>query len=236
MTANHPDLLSSLSRIVQSGSQPGARDATLAMMTAAAKDSIPGVDSVSITVKDSRGAYRTMAPTDQLSDDADWVQYDAGEGPCVDVASGEQMVYSGRIGNDGRYRRYGPRAADLGVVSQLAFEMYTADGTCGALNLYARSDDAFDDDARGLAELFAHQGAAAMGYAAKTREFDQALASRKVIGQAIGIVTERYNLDENAAFDFLARLSQTGNIKLRTLAAEIVESANQTARDARSGG
>lgn len=235
MTANSPDLHAMLSKIVQSGSQPGARDATLVMMTAAAKDAIPGVDAVSISVKDSRGAYRTLAPTDQLADDADWAQYELGEGPCIDVASGEQMVYSGRIGNDGRYRQYGPQAAELGIVSQLAFEMYTADGTFGGLNLYARSDDVFDDDARGIAELFAHQGAAAMGYAARTREFNQALASRKLIGEALGLTMERYALDETAAFDLLSRLSQTANIKLRTLAAEIVELANQRAEHTRPG-
>jgi hypothetical protein len=235
MIATQSDVLASLSRIVQSSSQPGGPNATLGIMTAAAKESIPGVDAVSVSVKDSRGAYRTLAPTDQLADDADWAQYDLGEGPCMDAASGEQMVYSGRIGNDGRYRRYGPQAADLGVVSQLAFEMFTADGTFGGLNLYARSADAFDDDVRGLAELFAHQGAAAMGYAAKVRTYNQALSSRQLIGEAVGLIMERHTLDETGAFHLLSRLSQTGNIKLRTLAAEIVESVNEKARNARSG-
>jgi AmiR/NasT family two-component response regulator len=67
-----------------------------------------------------------------------------------------------------------------------------------------------------------------MGYAATVSDFNQALASRKVIGQALGIISERYSVDETSAFDFLARLSKTNNLK-RVVAAEIVEAANKKA-------
>ncbi len=215
-----------MSKVVQSGSSPSSRDETLAFITQATKDCIPGVDSVSISVRESGGVLKTLAPTDELSLTADLAQYQVGEGPCVDVSGGEQMIYSGHIGGDPRYLEYGPRAAGLGIVSQLAFEMYTGERKFGGLNLYSRADSVFDEEARSIAELFAHQGAVALGHAATIREYNEALASRKVIGQAIGILMERYEVDENGAFGFLTRLSQTSNVKLRLVAAEIVASAN----------
>jgi len=51
--------------------------------------------------------------------------------------------------------------------------------------------------------------------------------SRKAIGQAIGIVQERYGMDEERAFQFLVRVSQTGNIKLREVADELVRQGNR---------
>lgn len=55
----------------------------------------------------------------------------------------------------------------------------------------------------------------------------QALQSRKVIGQAIGILMERFGLDDGRAFAFLVRASSHGNIKLRDVAAELVDQGNR---------
>jgi GAF domain-containing protein len=235
MSAQQLNVVSMMSKVVLSSSRATNRDEALALITQAAKDCVPGVDSASISVRASDGSFQTLVPTDGLARDGDSAQYQVGEGPCVDAASGEQMIYSGRIGADGRYRRYGPLAADLGVVSQLALQMYTADRSYGGLNLYSRSHHVFDDDARCIAELFAHQGAAAMGHAATVKQLTEALGSRKIIGQAIGIVAERYGVDENVAFGFLTRLSQTSNMKLRTVAAEMVASVNEKAQSPAEG-
>ena len=48
-----------------------------------------------------------------------------------------------------------------------------------------------------------------------------------MIGQAIGILMERYEMDEERAFAFLVRASSQSNIKLRDLAAELVEARNK---------
>lgn len=229
MSVTPVDVLSAISQVVESASRPSSRDETLSLVTRATKGCIPGVDAVSISIKDREEAFQSLAPTDQLSCDCDSAQYELNEGPCVDAASGEQMVFSGHIQGDRRYPRYGRRAAELGVKAQLAVEMYADDRLFGGLNLYSRTADVFDEEARSIAELFARQGAAAMGYAATVSDFNQALASRKVIGQALGIISERYSVDETGAFDFLARLSQTNNLKLRVVAAEIVEAANKKA-------
>ena len=73
-----------------------------------------------------------------------------------------------------------------------------------------------------MAWLFAMHAALAMGRRRQIEQLNEALHTRKVIGQAIGIVMERYELDEDRALQFLVRVSRTGNIKLRTVAQEIV--------------
>lgn len=105
--------------------------------------------------------------------------------------------------------------------------MYADDRRFGGLNLYSRAADVFDEETRSVAELFAVQGAAAMGYAVTVRDLNEALASRKVIGEAMGIISERYGINETGAFDFLTRLSQTSNLKLRVIATDIVDAANK---------
>ena len=220
-----------LSKVVQASSHPGRRDETLALITQAAKDCIPGVDSASISARRRDGGFETLAVSAELAERADSVQYELGEGPCLDAVSGEPMVNCRYLGVDPRYRRYGPHAsAHFGVVSQLAFNVATVDRAFGALNLYSRSQHMFDEYARTLAELFAHQTAAAMAYAASASELNE--GSR--VGQAVGIITQRHSVDENVAFGLLTELSQTSDVKLPTVAAEIVASANDEAR-ARSG-
>ena len=51
---------------------------------------------------------------------------------------------------------------------------------------------------------------------------NEALASRQAIGEAIGVLIEWYKLDEQAAFNFLARLSSHSNTKLRDVASGLV--------------
>ena len=73
-----------------------------------------------------------------------------------------------------------------------------------------------------LAQLFAHQSAVALDYAREVENLQEAMRTRQEIGRAVGIVMERYGLDEERAFAFLARVSQNRNIKLRVLARELI--------------
>ena len=100
----------------------------------------------------------------------------------------------------------------------------------GALNLYALETRAIDRDAIHLGGMFAAQIAVAMGWARQDETLNEALATRNVIGQAVGIVMERYHLDSDRAFAFLVRLSQTRNVKLRIVADGIVDHSNANAR------
>ncbi|RRQ26174.1 ANTAR domain-containing protein [Rhodococcus sp. Eu-32] len=67
-------------------------------------------------------------------------------------------------------------------------------------------------------------------YAAnKTEQFTSALASRDLIGQAKGMLTERYEIDAVQAFELIRKLSQDENIPVATLSAEMVRLGSESA-------
>jgi AmiR/NasT family two-component response regulator len=78
-----------------------------------------------------------------------------------------------------------------------------------------------------LGQLFAHQAAVALDYAREIDNLQEAMRTRQLIGRAVGIAMERYQLNEERAFAFLARVSQTRNVKLRAVAEEVVAEAEQ---------
>jgi AmiR/NasT family two-component response regulator len=59
--------------------------------------------------------------------------------------------------------------------------------------------------------------------AAENEQLRRALATRDVIGQAKGILTERYNIDATAAFDPLIKLSQDSNTPVTNVARTLIE-------------
>jgi GAF domain-containing protein len=101
----------------------------------------------------------------------------------------------------------------------------------GALTLYSCSGRFSEEDER-LGSLIAAQGAIGMTnvqtYLEARRTVDQlrqAVASRDIIGQAKGILMSREDCTAEEAFDMLRRASQRLNHKLRDVAEQIVESA-----------
>jgi GAF domain-containing protein len=92
--------------------------------------------------------------------------------------------------------------------------------------MYSTSSDTIDPDAVHMAELFAAHASLALGHSRREEQLSAALLTRKVIGQAIGILMERLDLNEDGAFAYLTRVSSHTNVKLRTVAQEIVDRRN----------
>ena len=88
--------------------------------------------------------------------------------------------------------------------------------------------DAVRDAELVLSANSSHDAAVALGNAKQVTELNTALQTRKVIGQALGILMERYRMDEDRAFAFLVRTSSHENVKLHTLAQHLVDEANAT--------
>jgi GAF domain-containing protein len=211
-------------------SRPRSVDEQLDTVLAAAKDTIAGVDTASITVLHRDGAVETVAGTDPLAYEIDQLQYDLGEGPCLDALRHEPVQRIDDMTSEQRWPRYAPAAADRGIRSQMGWELYDDDRSIGGLNLYSCRSDAFDDDTRHLAALFATHASLAMGRTRQVENLNTALATRKMIGQAIGVLMAQYQIDEDRAFEFLVRVSRDGNIKLRDVAQQIVDDINDKAK------
>ncbi|TCC28844.1 GAF and ANTAR domain-containing protein [Kribbella sindirgiensis] len=202
--------------------------ATLQAITRATVDTLPNVDYVSISLTRDDGQIVTVAPTAPLAAEADAMQYQLGEGPCLEAALDEPVVLSENLARDARWPSYGPTAARAGLGSQVAFQFLAQHGHVrGALNLYSEQASALDAETMQIGALFATQVAITMGWVRHEEDVQAALYTREEIGVAIGILMERYTLTRDAAFNFLVRTSQTGNVKLREVAAGIIDEAGR---------
>lgn len=200
---------------------PGDLDATLSQITAAAVEVLPKVQYASITVRHSDGRLETRAPTDRMLLGVDAAQYDLREGPCYEAASDSVHVSSTDLAADPRFPKYAQVAVAAGIRAQAGIRLFESPAAQGALNLYSEEVGALADLGV-LGRLFAHQSAMALDYAREIENLQEAIRSRGTIGEAVGILMERFGLDDARAFGLLVRLSQQQNVKVRVLAEELV--------------
>ncbi|MGW1954467.1 GAF and ANTAR domain-containing protein [Streptomyces sp. NPDC001920] len=199
---------------------------TLDRITASATDLVGGCDAAGILVLHGR-EVETLSPTDQLVVDSDRLQARLGEGPCFDAARTSQGQRVFRIADftneQRRWPAYAPQARELGVGSMMGFLLYTEDEDLGALNLYSRKPGAFTADSELAGWLLASHAAIAFSSARSHAQMEQAVATRHVIGEAMGILIGSHHLTEEQAFDVLRRYSQENNVKLRDVARQVCE-------------
>ena len=211
----------------------GSVTETLDGIADAATQAIPGVTDAGISQVYRRGQIETLASSGDLAREIDQVQYQLREGPCVELLDCEdQVMQIDDLLNESRWPNFAPRAQQLGIRSWMAYRLYTSQDSMGALNLFSTEPAAFDAHAQEVAALLAAHAAVALGAARHAEQLEQALVTRKTIGQGLGIVMERYNMTEMRALQFLIRVSRDSNIKLREVAAELV---SQRERDATAG-
>ena len=182
-------------------------------------------DYASITVIRRGNWLETIAPSNPIAEEIDQLQYTLNEGICRDSTWGGVTLAAQDLATDERWPRWGPKVAALGVASMIAAELITeGDRRIGSVNLYWTAGRRFTRDDLAYAHLFARHAAIALTSALTVQGLNTALDTRKRIGQAQGILMERYNLDEERAFEVLRRYSQDRNVKLRQIADDLVAS------------
>lgn len=187
---------------------------------------VPDADWVSLTVR-SRGSFQTLAASSPAARKADEMQYAVGEGPCVEAAVEGGWFRSGDVEVDRRWPRWGPLAVTVGVRSLLSVQLATADDPLGALNLYSRRAEGFDEpDDVDFALLYAVHAAVALTTAREITGLTHALHSRHTIGVAQGVLMERFGLSVDASFNLLRRYSMHTNTRLADVAAVVVSTGN----------
>lgn len=221
-----PDIADALTAVAREINAEDNLSITLDTIVHTAQRSLPGLDHVGISIVHRDGRIETMAGTDQLVWELDAMQYDLREGPCYDAIDREPVMVSNELRHDQRWPRYVPRAVAQGVQAQMGLRLFIERETLGGLNLYSTESDTIDPHVQHMAELFATHAALALGKARRIEDLTTAMQTRKVIGQALGIVMERYQLDEDRAFQFMVRVSSHTNVKLRDIAQELVDQAN----------
>jgi GAF domain-containing protein len=197
---------------------------------------VPRTDHVGITLLVD-GKLKTSVFTHPEVPDIDQAQYRTGDGPCIDAYRTATPYLIRSTLEPGRWQEFRDSAARHGVLSTLSLPLMAHDGAIGALNMYAEVEDAFSEEDQRVAELFATQAAFVLANAqaywdARTlsENLDEAMKSRAVIEQAKGIIISTMGCDADEAIRVLVEQSQSQNIKLREIAAELVRNAARQSR------
>lgn len=184
---------------------------------------LDGCDAAGIILV-RRKQLTTVAHTHELVLTGDALQYELAEGPCLDaLAPNHDEVESRDLAAEHRWPRWAPRVVEeLGVRSMLSFRLFTPTSLVGALNLYSFTPDSFTPADHDEGHVLASQAAIALSTREHLDDLKVAVSRRTTIGQAQGILMERYHLDPDQAFAVLTRLSRNGNRKLYDVAGDIV--------------
>lgn len=200
-------------------------DQVLSTITEAAVANVPAAEFASVTTVLQGTAVHSAAVVGEPAGHCDRIQERLGEGPCLESAIERKTIRIEDMDRETRWPLFADAASVLGVKSMICFQLYVEGFNFGALNLHATRVRAFSDEAESIGSLFAAHAAIAFSTAREEQQIRAALTNRDLIGQAKGMLMERYNLDSQAAFALLARLSQDTNVKLADLAQQLVADA-----------
>ena len=170
------------------------------------------------------GKFESLFGTSDLIYKLDALQEACGEGPCVEAALDELIVRTNDFTTERRWPKSSHAVAELGVRSGLSFKLYTSSSTAGALNLFGLRPGAFDAQSEVIGSVLAAHAASAILASRHGEQLESALTTRDIIGQAKGVIMERFKVDAMRAFEMLRELSQTTNTRLVEIAVRVIDS------------
>jgi GAF domain-containing protein len=203
-------------------------DSTVELVTRLASETIAGTLGAGVSLIDGRGK-RTTAASDPLVEEADRLQYDLDAGPCLTAWRDQVRVRIDDVHREPRWPQWTAAVGALGVRSVLSVPLVAGGTSVGAIKVYSRQSNAYDDRSAHLLSLFAAQAAVLLSNTLTLADAQQttanvsaALANRDVIGQAKGVLIAQGAADEDAAFAMLVAASQRTNVRLHEVARQLV--------------
>jgi transcriptional regulator with GAF, ATPase, and Fis domain len=214
------EVIAAASRDLQAQTDP---QATMDTAVDIAVRTIAGADAAALSIVEKRKRVDTPAATDRAARYSDELQYELGEGPCLDAIWEHHVIDTTDLDNEPRWPRWAPRVVwEAGFRSMVCFRLFLSEHTVGALNLYSRTVDGFDTPDREAGIAIAAHIAVAVRAAQQVDQLQSALDSRTTIGQATGILMERSDLDAFQAFMVLTNVASSLERKVADLAEEFV--------------
>ncbi|MCV7423098.1 GAF and ANTAR domain-containing protein [Mycobacterium yunnanensis] len=204
-----------------------AVDDVIHNVTVASVALVSGADCAKLSFLDE-GRIRSSAATSELALSLDAAQQVSRHGPCLEAIRTRTVVRCADLRADGRWPQFAPLAADAGVRSLLSHPVDTLGDGRATLSLFGFRANAFTADSEAVGAVLANYASVALVSATRERHFQAALATRDVIGQAKGMIMERFGVDADHAFTMLTSLSQEMNTPVRDLAAQLAQSATRS--------
>jgi len=182
-------------------------------------------DSAAVARRGASGRWGTWAAAGSLGQMCDQIQWDLGEGPACDALSAAQLVTAPDLVSDGRWPAWRAQAQPLGGRAAVSTRLHT-DRILGSLTVYSTRPDVTDPAAiEHLQAMAAHLSALLHGMN-RIHHLEEAMRNRGTIGQAIGLLVERYGIAADQAFATLRRISQNENVKMAQVATVLVETGD----------
>ena len=218
--------LSKLARDLQAETDP--HTVMQRIVNAAVHEIVPATAAAITLVH--RGQVTSPAHSNEIAKRVGSIQSRTGQGPCVDTSRQELTLRSDDLRLETRWPEFTPEAVENGVLSVISFQLFVEGDSMGALDVDSATATSFDEDAENGGLLLASQAAIAMSATRKVANLYAAVESRDLIGQAKGILMERYKIDAPRAFDLLILSSQNNNMKLRDVAERLTSTGELAVR------
>ena len=217
------ELAERMAELARSVAGPRSVKDVLASVTTAAVELLAGADIAGVLLIAKGGKYESLVGTSDLIYKLDELQVKYGAGPCVDAAVDQLIVRTDDFETEQRWPEYSRAVSEIGVGSSLSFKLYTSDRSAGALNLFSFRPHAFTGESEAIGSVLAAHAAPALIASRQGEQLQSALTTRDLIGQAKGVIMERFNVDAVRAFEMLRELSQSMNTRLADVAQRVVD-------------
>ena len=199
-----------------------------AAISQAATRLVPAAEYVSVVVV-TNGKIELTGAADDLAATCDNLQSDLGEGPSLNASPHGDTVVINDVSHENRWARFMRAAADVGVRAMMCVPFDAGENKTGTVNMYSSAPGVFTTRSREVGELFTAHAAVAFTAGRESEQLHQAVQGRDLIGQAKGIIMERFSVDADHAFDLLRKLSQDSNVKLSQIAQRLIETGADNA-------
>jgi GAF domain-containing protein len=222
------DLASRLSDLARKLQLEDDADAMLAGIVHAALELVPHAADASISLVSGRRTIVSRAASSDLPRRIDALQCETGQGPCLDASYEDRIVNVADLSTEPRWPDFSLPAFGLGARSMLSFQLFVDGDHLGALNLFGKDVSVFGAESERIGTLVAAHAAVALAGSQQVSQLTHALDTRDLIGQAKGILMERFKITAQQAFLLLSRASSEMNVKLHDVAEQLTVSGEMT--------
>jgi hypothetical protein len=189
-------------------------------------DAVTNCDAASVNVRD-RSGHSTRVDTGAWATAADQVIAEETDGVLVTPSSREGWVHVRDLAAETRWPALAQRLlSQLGVSSLISCRMTGDAGMhcpLGTLTLYSLTPDALAEHDVMMAVLLSSLGGVVLDASQQKAHLREAIQTRQVIGEAIGVLRAQTGVSSDEAFRRLSSASQRTNVKLRDLALRILD-------------
>ncbi len=199
------------------------------LLARAAKESVPGTIGAGVSLIDGRGRRTSSGYTDTIVSQADTVQYEYGEGPCLTAWASERPVLVTDLNVEQRWPQWRNGIAGLPILAVVSAPLLAGKESLGALKLYAAAPDTYDHRSAALLQLFAAPAATLISHIQAneaphrmTAELQASLYTRDLVNRATGVVMERMGLRQEDAVRFLIRQAREEKTSLQQVSERVV--------------